>query len=350
VRRVKLRLIIAAAGLTASCKATAPSTTSSPEAVPLPTRVTGATIRAVGDARRGYGTAKARETMERLRGLGVNTISVLLEGRMADLSDTSIEPPDADVLASIRAVLRDANQLGFATILIPHLYLDDGEWRGRVDPSTPALADTWWMSYEKLIGVAAAVAGDSGVSALSIGVELKAMSSRRETRERMKRVKAIAQRVFRGPLTYSANWDEADAVTFWDLVDLVGVNGYYPLVPDPTRGAERVGRRLTALCTQTGRDVLVLEVGYRSSPLSHVEPWAWPQDVAPMVDEGAQAHAWAAVLSYWLDAPGVRGLVLWVVPTDPDDPASEPRHGFNPLNKQAEHVIRSAFLGVQSPT
>ena len=44
-------------------------------------------------------------------------------------------------------------------------------------------------------------------------------------------------------------------------------------------------------------------------------------------------------------APGVRGLLLWVVPTDPDDPASEPAHGFNPLNRPAEQVIRRAFLG-----
>ena len=55
--------------------------------------------------------------------------------------------------------------------------------------------------------------------------------------------------------------------------------------------------------------------------------------------------AYAAMLAHWLEAPGVRGLLLWVVPTDPDDPASEPAHGFNPLNRPAEQVIRRAFLG-----
>ena len=48
-------------------------------------------------------------------------------------------------------------------------------------------------------------------------------------------------------------------------------------------------------------------------------------------------------LTHWLAAPGVRGLMVWVIPTDPDDPASEPPHGFNPLNKPAEKVIGQVF-------
>ena len=349
-RAVRLWLVIIAVAISASCKAAAGGSTSMPTAVPLPARVTGANIRAVGDRRRGYGTPKARETMKRLSTMGVNTISVLMEGRMDDLDDTVIRVPDSDELGATRAILRDANKLGFATVLIPHLYLDDGAWRGLVRPKTVQARDAWWASYDKFIDVAAALAEDSGVTVLSIGVELKAISASPDTYRRMKLLRDRVRRTFRGELTYSANWDEAEQVLFWDLVDLAGVNGYYPLQPDPVRGAEKIGRRLTDLCTLAGRDVLVLEVGFRASPLSHVEPWAWPEDVGEQVDQGAQAQAWAAVLSYWLDAPGVRGLLLWVIPTDPDDPASEAPHGFNPLNKQAEQVIRSAFLGAQTST
>ena len=53
----------------------------------------------------------------------------------------------------------------------------------------------------------------------------------------------------------------------------------------------------------------------------------------------------AAQRLHWLHADGVRGLMVWVVPTDPDDPASEPAHGFNPLNKPAEQVICRVFGG-----
>jgi hypothetical protein len=78
--------------------------------------------------------------------------------------------------------------------------------------------------------------------------------------------------------------------------------------------------------------------------MSHVEPWAWPEDVENKeVDQLAQATNWAAILAHWLNVPGVRGLLVWVIPTDPDDPASEPPNGFNPINKSAEEVLRRAF-------
>jgi hypothetical protein len=309
-------------------------------AVPLPRLVTGASVMPVGDARRGYGTEKAQETVARLQKLGVNTIAILMEGRMSSLSATSIAPPPA---AKIEAALLDAKKQGLATVLIPHIYLDDGEWRGRIDHRDPRAREEWWNSYHAFITGAAEVADRGDATMLSIGVELKALSKQPDFAAKMFTLASDVRRVFKGALTYSANWDEAEEVLFWGAVDIAGVNGYYPLVPDPVRGAEAVGRRLVALSRIARREVLVLEVGYRSSPLSHVKPWEWPDQVHAIVDDAAQANAWAAVLTAWLGLENVRGLLIWVVPTDPDDPASEPRHGFNPLNKAAEEVIARAF-------
>ncbi len=312
--------------------------------VPLPRVVTGANVRAVGDERRGYGTRTARETLTRLQAIGVNTIGVLMEGRMKSAGDVEIEMPSKRALESVAKMLVDANALHLATILIPHLYLDDHTWRGEIAFLDPTARDAWWRAYQAFIDTAAETASSSGTTVLSIGTELKAMSKSEDTHRRMRALAARVRTRFSGLLTYNANWDEAEAVTFWDVVDIAGVNGYYPLLPDPARGAEQVARRLGALSRIANKEVLVLEVGYRSSPLSHVEPWGWPDQVTEIVDDASQASCWAAVLAHWLGAPGVRGLLIWVVPTDPDDPASEPRHGFNPLNKPAEEIIRRAFL------
>lgn len=315
------------------------------QVVPLPEQVRGANLRPVGDDRRGYGSKTARRTMVRLRRLGANTIGVLMEGRMDDLSDRTVLAPPKQEQEEIAAALVDANALGLATILVPHIYLSDGSWRGEIRFEDEAHREAWWRSYVAFMDVAAAIAASGGASMLSIGVELKAISSEDDTAERMRALAARVRRDFPGLLTYSANWDEAEEVAFWDAVDVAGVNGYYPLTPDPHRGAERVGRRLTALARIARRDVVVLEVGYRSSPLSYVRPWEWPDQVDAVVDDASQARAWAAALTHWIGSPGVRGLMAWVIPTDPDDPASEPRHGFNPLNKPAEEVISRAFSG-----
>jgi hypothetical protein len=303
----------------------------------------------VGDERHGYGTRTARDTMERLRDLGVNTLGILLEGRMSSRTAPEVHGPGRDAVEATRAALRDAHALGFATVLVPHLYVDDGTWRGDLAWTTDEDAELWWRTYGAFIGTAAALADATGASLLAVGVELKAMSAEPETRPRIARLIERVRGIYDGPLTYAANWDEAEDVGFWDLIDIPGVNGYYPLEPTPARGAEAVARRLHALSERAGEDVLVIEVGYRSSPLSHLEPWAWPEQIEPVVDRAAQARAWAAVLTHWLDAPGIRGLMAWVIPSAPDDPASEPPHGFNPLNKPAERVIGQAFGGRPDP-
>ncbi|NJK88398.1 MAG: hypothetical protein HC923_02705 [Myxococcales bacterium] len=210
-----------------------------PSAVPLPDRIQGANLRPVGDARRGYGTRTARATLERLRGMGVNTIGVLMEGRMKNVGDPNVRSPSERDLEAVRQMLKDANQLGFATILVPHLYLDDGSWRGDIrfegDDDTRA---RWWRSYARFLLTAADVASSSGTTALSIGVELKGLSPEVETRRVMQELANQIRSRFAGLLLYSANWDEAEQVAFWSVVDVAGVNGYYPLVPDPVRGAE----------------------------------------------------------------------------------------------------------------
>lgn len=313
--------------------------------VPLPLRVTGANLAPVGDARRGYGTERAHETVERLKKLGVNTVSVLMEGRSKHLKDAVIRGPTVDAADAIREQLTDLNAQGLATVLIPHLYLDDGAWRGELALTEPVAREEWWESYRAFILSAAEIAAETGTTVLSIGVELKALSKQPDFAAKMFALAREVRHQYRGLLTYSANWDEAEEVLFWGAVDLAGVNGYYPLLPEPVRGAEAVGRRLVALAERAKREVLVLEVGYRSSPLSHLRPWEWPSQVDAVFDEASQARCWAAVLGAWLGLPKVRGLMLWLIPTDPDDPASEPRHGFNPLNKTSEQVIARAFLG-----
>src|SRR5262245_6444434 len=80
--------------------------------VALPKVVKGANVRPVADRRRGYGSRSARQTMERLAKLGVNTIGILMEGRMDSISDREVLAPPKRDQEAIAAALLDANELG----------------------------------------------------------------------------------------------------------------------------------------------------------------------------------------------------------------------------------------------
>ena len=338
-------LIGALIGIKASCTPQ-PGLKPPPIPIALPSQVKGINLVPVGDQRRAYGTPKAEETMLRLQKLGVNTLGILFEGQLQDLRTPKIKLPKKHIQEATQRSLLDAHQLGLATVLIPHLVIKDQSWRGhlRWAPHEAQKENAFWRSYRSFITRAAQIAQQSGVSTLSLGVELKGLSHGPRAYAEFHKIAHQVRRTFTGLLTYNANWDELKQVRFWTVVDLIGVNAYDPLLPDPFRGADRMARKLTAFGTKQNKPVLVLEIGYRSGPLSHQKPWKWPKDTEPVVDQRAQTQAYAAVLSQLLSPPNIRGLMFWYAPTDPDDPASEPPHGFNPLNKAAEKIMAQAFL------
>jgi len=88
------------------------------------------------------------------------------------------------------------------------------------------------------------------------------------------------RQVYSGRITYSANWDRLDSVPFWDAVDLIGVQAYFPLSHEPHPTAEALRRgwdapieRLRRLAERHGKPVLFAEIGYDVSPDAAREPW-----------------------------------------------------------------------------
>ena len=144
--------------LVAACRPTRAQNDSTYKAHALPNLVTGANVRPVGDTRRGYGSQKARETLNRLKKMNVNTIAILMEGYMSNVNDVEFRFKEGEALKSIEAVLKDANKMGLSTILIPHLYIQDGTWRGLIKMSDAKQRDAWWTSYSRFIGTAADIA------------------------------------------------------------------------------------------------------------------------------------------------------------------------------------------------
>ena len=164
--------------------------------------------------------------------------------------------------------------------------------------------------------------------------------------------------VFHGALTYSANWDEAEGVLFWDQLDWIGVNAFYPL--SHAHGAERRARTCRARAqrsTNSSRS--------RAAPASRscwsrsatrratnaaVEPWLWPDDMQDVVvDEREQARALAAIAGAAAERPWIGGFYVWRYYANLDDVSQEAIWGFSPHAKQAERVLRARLRRSAGP-
>jgi hypothetical protein len=102
-----------------------------------------------------------------------------------------------------------------------------------------------------------------------------------------RRVIAKVRGVYGGMVTYAANWDGTDKVPFWDALDLIGVQAYFPLAEEgraPQRAdLERAWRAhfdaLRVLSNKHGgKRVVFAEIGYARSLTAASKPWEPAED------------------------------------------------------------------------
>jgi hypothetical protein len=304
-------------------------------------------------AGRGYGTAYSEELLDELVRLGANAISITPFGRIWSLDSTRIaldfELPYEENRRGIARMIAQAKARGLRVLLIPHLWVETSGWRGEIDPSTPARWAAYQASYREFVLSWARDAQAFGADAFSIGVECKSWSGR--FGDYWTELIAEVRRVFHGPLTYSANWDEVDSVLFWDQLDWIGVNAFYPLArendaPQATyvRSAEQALGELGSLAAELERPIVLVEIGYTTRANAAVEPWLWPDDMQDVVvDEHEQARALAAIAEAAARRSDVLGFFVWRYYANLNDVSQEAAWGFSPHGKQAEHVLRRVF-------
>lgn len=302
---------------------------------------------------RGYGSAASEQLLDELVRLGANWISITPFGRVWSLASTEIAPdfeaPYAENQANVARMIEQAHARGLKVLVIPHLWVESGGWRGELDPGSAEGWQRYQRSYREFVLGWAELAGHAGADAFSIGVECKSWSGR--FLPFWKSLIASVRSKFQGPLTYSANWDEADQVAFWSELDLIGINAFYPLADRGTAsyeaylsGAERARESVAKLANALEIPVVFVEVGYTTRRDAAVQPWLWPDDMTEVVyDEDEQARALSALLERFVPEPWFAGLFVWRYYASLDDISQEDAWGFSPHAKRAERVLEQAF-------
>ncbi|MCU0658673.1 MAG: hypothetical protein MUF64_26475 [Polyangiaceae bacterium] len=317
----------------------------------------GLTIGPIENARhpgRGYGSAPYERALQEVAAMGGTWVSLTPFGRVLDLKPTGIdltfEAPFEQNRQDVLRAIRQAHGLGLRVMLVPHLWVESGEWRALIQPGDDRAWERWARSYRHFVEAWAAVAQEGSVDLLSIGVEQRSWVT--STRAPLYRdVIASVRRIYRGPLTYSANWDDAEDTVLWGDLDVIGINAFYPLADRDgapyealLAGGRGVAGRVRALGERWQRPVLFTEIGYTTRPDPAIRPWEWPDAMTNVrVDEVAQADAYAALIAPLLDLPGFAGFFVWRLYADPEDTSQEAEWGFSPRSKLAELVLRDAF-------
>lgn len=243
---------------------------------------------------------------------------------------------------------RLARRHGIHTLLKPHLWLRArGQWPGQVQMRTAADWQQWFRSYSIFILHYARLAEQHHIEALCIGTELRHASVEHEAEWR--RLIGEIRQVYHGRLTYAANWyQEYDQIRFWDALDFIGVQAYFPLTaqphPDTATLRQAWQPHLLALARvqqRYNKPVLFTEVGYRSIPTAAAAPWEWPDPRRPAPeDDSAQAACYEAMFRSCWRQPWLAGTFIWKWYPGLS-PAASTRHrtDYTPQHRPAEQVM-----------
>lgn len=306
---------------------------------------------------RGYGSEPYARAIDEAAQMGATWISLTPFGRVADLRSTQVslefEAPFEENRENIARAIHMAHQRGLQVLLVPHLWVESGEWRALLDPGTDEGWAAWAASYERFLLTWAEVARDTGAEMLSVGVELRSWVST-ERASTFFPIIAGVRRIYPGLLTYSANWDDVDDTLILQDIDLIGINAFYPLAEEEgapletlLHGAGEVAEKLDRLAKTEKKPILLTEIGYKTVASPAVKPWIWPEDLKQVVlSQEDQADATFALVAPLLDRPWFAGFFVWRIYADPDDVSQEPEFGFSPRGKLAERVVRDAFTAL----
>ena len=262
----------------------------------------------------GYDSSGVGDVLSSLQQLGVDSIALVPFSFMPGPDVPELIRFSGESDAGINNTTFQARRLGMKVMLKPQIWLRGGLFPGDVHLQNKRERDLWFFRYRQWILHNARLAEWNGSDLFCIGNELREMT-RYETEWRD--LIATVRRIYHGPITYGAHWEnEFEKLPFWDAVDYIGLNNYFPLTRNGDasatalqKGADDVLRRVERLQRRWGRPVLLTEVGFPSKRGGVTEPWN--ERVSSIVDVEEQARAYEAIFRSFYDKPWFYGMYWW---------------------------------------
>lgn len=218
------------------------------------------------------------------------------------------------------------------------------KWRGTFAAANEADWQIWENSYQNYILRLAEIADSMQVDLFCIGTELKRFATKRVPfwKQLIQEVRAI----YRGSLTYSANWDEYMHIDFWEELDYIGVDTYFPInsakmpsIKKTLRNWQSIQKKMKRLSRKKGRQVLITEFGYRNIYYAGRRPWIHDDGTDQPYYQG-QVNLYSAFFQAFWDKNWVAGGFSWkwfYQPASPDNTT------FSIQNKPALMVLQKWY-------
>ncbi|MGB2629716.1 MAG: discoidin domain-containing protein [Candidatus Omnitrophota bacterium] len=284
-------------------------------------------------------------TLAYIKKLGFDTVSIMVPAYQEDLDSAVVftnDKPGGDTPTdkALAHAITSCHKLGLRVLLKPHVDPRTDEARINIMPS-----EEWFDSFEEFTLRYARLAQENSVEIFSVGTELEGTTFE-AWNHRWSRLIDKVREVYKGYLTYSANWTEYEEVPFWDKMDFIGIDAYFPLTDNDEPSLDELMDSWEAHANTiekwmmqrglAGKGVIFTELGYPSADGAGRQPWV---AVSNREDQQEQADCLRAAFEVLSKRPWFKGYYIWqYFPQDRWSPL-----GFTVKGKKAEEVIKEWF-------
>lgn len=256
-----------------------------------------------------YASAGARQMLRALHADGVNAIALIPYGGMT-LGSPQVHGFGRHSWESeegMQELSRLAHALGMKVMLKPGIWIRGGHFGGDIQFSSPTERQEWFDQYGKFIDRYAKIATKIHADLFCVGGEFVRMST---DTSQWRSIIANVRKVYPGPLTYAANFgQEFQQIKFWDALDYIGLQEYYPL-PDNLSTSAMLAK-VEAVQKRFHKPIIFTEVGFSSAPGANLHPWK--NGAKGKVDLQLQARCYRAIFQAFYNKPWFKGMYWWKV-------------------------------------
>lgn len=246
----------------------------------------------------------------------------------------------------IHQYAKELQKNGIKIMLKPQLWIRGG-FTGDLIMNTEEEWQSLETTYSKFILTYATTAEKIKAPIFCIGTELQQFVSLRP--EYWSKLIKKIKKIYSGKLTYAANWDEFQQVPFWDQLDYIGIDAYFPLtekespsISDYEAGWLLHKEKIKKTHQKYGKPVLFTEFGYRSVNYAGKKPWDYSSTIGE-VNFQAQSNGLQAIYNQFWNEHWFAGGFVWKWFMWHDRVGGLKDNRFTPQNKPAQELLSKLF-------
>lgn len=249
--------------------------------------------------------------------------------------------------AGAKQYIEELRKKNIKVMIKPQIWVWRGEFTGNIMMNSEENWKELEDSYSSFILEYATLAQEVSAEIFCIGTELELFIKYRP--EYWSGIIQDIRVIYKGKLTYAANWDEFRRTPFWDQLDYIGVDAYFPVSNNQTPTFEdclegwKTHKPIIKKVSRTyNKPILFTEYGYRSVDYSGKAPWVSDRSMN-QVNLEAQVNTTKALFETFWEEDWFVGGFIWKWFHKHEDVGGKDNPMFTPQNKPVEEIIKKHY-------